>query len=92
MDLPEIAGKGKVSVSTKEVRIYEDEINPIPRHGGDLRRPGEGEVIGICARLVFKNGDEELVREIRKPDWLPEEEYPWTTTTSSSERPRSRLH
>jgi len=88
--LPEIEAKNEITVSTEPVKIYEDDINPIPRLRGDQRRPGKGEVIGICARLIFKNGDQKSVREIRKPHSLLEEEYPWTTISSPNKRPPSK--
>jgi len=89
MDLPEIAAKNAVTVSTVPVMIYEDDINPVPQLGGDQRRPGEGEIVGIRARLIFKKGEEETVREIYEPDSLSAEEYPWTDKSSPNERKKS---
>ena len=90
-DIPEIPAKNAVTVSTEPVMVYEDDINPVPQLGGDQRRPGKGEIVGIRARLSLKCGAVEAVREICEPDWLSEEEYPWTEISSDNVRQKSFL-
>jgi hypothetical protein len=90
LELSELKEKLEVTVNTKPVMIYEDDINPVPIRDGDQRRPGKGKIIGIRARLSMKAGDKNIVREIVSPNSLSEEKYPWSTKTSSNKRPAYR--
>lgn len=90
VDLPDLLSGKPVTISTKTVTIYDDEINPIAFYArSDQRRGGEGEVLGIHARLVMKQGDEVSMRDVAGSESISEEEYPWTETTSNNIRPPS---
>jgi hypothetical protein len=77
--VPEIPVKKKVSMTTKPVEIYEDNLNNIPQGGdGDVRRPGKGDVHGMRARLYMTTSSgEKVMREVSSPSTLSEKNYPW---------------
>lgn len=79
MDVPAIGSKKKISLQTKSVKIYDDNLINIPQGGdGDVRRPGEGKVHGIRARFFVKSSSGELVmREVSSPTSLSEKKYRW---------------
>jgi hypothetical protein len=76
--VPMVPKKGKVSVTTQAVRIYEDDVNPRPILGGDPRQGGEGDVHGIRIKVFMKlNSGEEMEREFCYPSGLSDEKFPW---------------
>ena len=86
MDIPVVASGGEVSVQTKPVMTYEDDINPVPQLGGDQRRPGEGRVLGLHARIRIKRGREDVFREVSLPKTFSNDKYPWTTKSLPNSR------
>lgn len=78
MTIPPLAARGKVSVTTRAVEVYRDDLNALVFPGGDKRQGGTGEVHGIRARITMTlDSGEEMAREFSYPDALPESEYPW---------------
>lgn len=76
--VPAVPKKGRGSVTTSSVKIYEDDVNPRPMLGGDPRQGGSGEVHGIRAKIFMKlESGEEMVREFCYPSALSEEKFPW---------------
>ena len=78
MSIPVVPGKGKITVTTKSIDIYEDHINPVPQAGGDRRQGGKGRVNGVRARLYIQlSTGEELMREVCHPKSLSDEKFHW---------------
>ncbi len=78
MEVPTLSAKSKKVIVTEPVEIHEDNINPVPVAGGDLRQKGQGEVHGIRVRLYLKMpSGNEVLREICRPEKLSEKKFPW---------------
>lgn len=86
INVAEIPVDEPVTISTKPVMIYRDEISAIPQLGGDRRCPGKGKVVGVLVHLVLKAGDLEVTRELSDPKSMDQDKHPWVEASMPNER------